>query len=123
VTMLLLAADLVELYLPGEADDHGWVEADPARCCWAGTGNLQLLTGLSDARAGDGGGRGPHDPARTETGNLFLPLDAAPGEGMTAVVRGQAYAVSEVRVVADPVAGAGAGIACWAATVTVRHGR
>lgn len=120
--MLLLGADHVDLYAPGPLDGHGWREGEPGRRLWAGTGNLQLLPGVSDPRAADGGGRGPHDPARTETGNLFLPLDAEPADGMTAVIRGEAYAVSEVRVIADPVAGAGGGIACWAATVTVRRG-
>jgi hypothetical protein len=120
--MLLLGADYVELYAPGPLDGHGWREGTPARRIWAGTGNLQLLTGQSDAQAGDGGGRGPHDPARIETGNLFLPLDAAPVDGLTALIRGEAYTVSEVRVIADPVLGPGAGIACHAMTVTVRRG-
>jgi hypothetical protein len=122
MTMLLLGADQVDLYPPGDLDGHGWQEETPTRRIWTGTGNLQLLTGQSDPRASDGGGRGPHDPARIETGNLFLPLGADPADGMTAVIRGQAYAVSEVRVIADPVLGPGAGIACHAMTVTVRRG-
>jgi hypothetical protein len=118
--MLLLAADRVELYPPGELDGHGWREppGQGARSCWDGTGNLQLATGPSDPRASEGGGQGPNAPRRDEVGNLFLPLGSEPADGMTAVIRGQVFTVSEVRMIADPVAGPGGGIACWAATVT-----
>ena len=119
---LLLAADAVELYPAGQADDHGWQEPpESARPCWRGMGSLQLVGGLSDPRAAQGGGHGPHDPARTEQGSLFLPLGSDPADGMTAIVRGQVWTLSQVRLIADPVAGVGGGISCWAASVSEGH--
>ena len=119
---LLLASDEVELYAAGELDSHGWrEEAGPsARRVWAGMGSLQLLTGESDARAAEGGGHGPHDPARAEDGNLFLPRDAAPVEGMAARIRGEVYTLAHVRLVTDPTSD---NLTCFAATVrAIRHG-
>jgi len=119
---LLLASDPVELYEAGDLDSHGWrEEAGPsARRVWAGMGSLQLLTGESDARAADGGGHGPHDPARTDDGNLFLPADAGPVEGMAARIRGEVYSLAHVRLVTDPLSD---DLTCFAATVrTIRHG-
>jgi hypothetical protein len=115
---VLLAADAVELYQPGDLDGHGWRDpGEGARPCWRGMGSLQLIAGLSEARAADGGGRGPYEPARTEAGNLFLPLGSNPADGMTARVRGQSFALGQVRLIQDPTV-PGGGISCWAAAVT-----
>jgi hypothetical protein len=115
---VLLAADLVELFTAGDLDDHGWREpGDDPRPYWRGMGSLQLVSGISDARAADGGGRGPHQPARTEAGNLFLPPEARPVDGMTARVRGQSFAVGQVRLVQDPT-NPGGGLTCWASSVS-----
>jgi hypothetical protein len=116
---VLLAADAVELYQPGALDGHGWRDPgdDGARPVWRGMGSLQLVAGISDARAAEGGGRGPHQPARTETGNLFLPLGSDPADGMTARVRGQSFVLSQVRLIQDPTV-PGGGITCWASAVS-----
>jgi hypothetical protein len=111
---LLLAVDHVALYPRGEADAHGWAEPGTAPR-WCGAGNLQLGPGTSDPRAGDGGGRGPHAPAAVPGGTLFLPPDAEPAEGDTALIRSRPWTLSEVRFIADPMGG---GLACWAATAT-----
>jgi len=113
VTGLLLPTDDVVLYPPGQLDGHGWRQPG-TRPSWAGRGALQLLPGVSDARAATGGGHGPHGPARDLTGNLFLPPDAAPVEGMSALIRGRVFVLSQVRQVLDPT---GPGIGCWTATV------
>jgi hypothetical protein len=116
---VLLAADPVELYPPGKQDGHGWTEpADGAY--WCGLGNLQLTAGASDPRAADGGGHGPHDPARSESGTLFLPPQVCLTEGSAARIRGELYVLSQVRKITDPIDPQG-GISCWAASVTGPH--
>lgn len=116
---VILAGDPVELYAAGPLDPHGWREpgAEPG---WRGPGNLQLSTGLSDPRAAGGGGRGPHGPAAAASGIVYLPPDAEPAEGMTAVIRGEPYVLSQVRFMADPNDPAGF-LSCWVATVTGRR--
>jgi hypothetical protein len=115
---VMLAADQVELYLPGGLDAHGWREADTdAAPCWCGLGNLQLGPGLSDPRAAGGGGRGPSQPQAAETGVLYLPPAAEPVEGSAARIRGRVFLLSQVRLVKDPSDLAGF-LDCWAATVT-----
>ncbi len=110
---VLLAADEVTLYPPGGEDSHGW--ADTARDpYWCGLGNLQLISGASDPLATAGGGRGPHGPARSEAGTLFL--DVEPVEGSEAVIRGRRFTLSQVRLVNDPL-DPGGGLSCWAASV------
>lgn len=112
---VLLAPDHVELYpASGAADAHGWAQPG-GRADWCGRGSLQLVSGLSDPRASDGGGRGPYAPRRVESGSLFLPVDARPADGMTAIVRDRAFVLSQVRYIPDPV---GSGLDCYAATVT-----
>lgn len=113
---LLLAEDTVTLYPPGDRDAHGWREPGTGPC-WSGTGNLQLAPGPSDPLAGPGGGHGPSGPAAGLDGQLFLPEDAAPAEGMTADIADRLFTLSQVRTVPDPFTRAG-GIGCWAATVT-----
>ena len=114
---LLLATDAVELYAPGQPDAAGWVEPTEDGPRWCGAGNLQLTAGTSDALAAGAGGHGPRAPAHIAAGLLFLPLDACPRDGHTARLRGQDWALSDVRLVQDP---AGAGLDCWLATVTAR---
>jgi len=116
---LILAPEEVTLYPAGELDGHGWREpgAVPG---WCGPGNLQLSAGMSDPRAAGGGGRGPHEPAAAAAGILYLPPGAEPAEGMTAVVRGAAYVLSQVRFMADPNDPDGF-LSCWVATVTGRR--
>jgi hypothetical protein len=111
---VLLAPDDVELYEPGGTDEHGW-RLPGAVADWRGRGSLQLVSGLSDPRATDRGGHGPHDPRAAQTGTLFVPADARPRDGMTAVVRETVFVLSQVRLVPDPV---GSGLDCYAATVT-----
>ena len=113
---LILAPETVELYPAGDLDASGWREPD-AVAGWCGPGNLQLNAGLSDPRASGGGGRGPHQPAAAGSGLVYLPPDAEPVEGMTAVVRGEAYVLSQVRLMVDPNDPAGF-LSCWVATVT-----
>lgn len=118
---LLLAADQVELYPPGEPDAHGWVLPGTDRY-WAGSGNLQLQPGLSDPRAADRGGHGPYDPAAVQAGVLYLPPPVPLVEGSLAVVEGRgAFVLSQIRIMPDP-ADPGGGIACWAATATAVPG-
>jgi hypothetical protein len=114
---LLLAADEVALYPPGKSDAHGWVEPGD-RPYWCGTGNLQLIAGASDPRATDGGGHGPSSPAAAEQGTLYLPPGSCASEGSSALIRGQWWALSQVRLVPDPV---GSGLDCMAATATGRR--
>jgi hypothetical protein len=111
---LLLAADAVTLYPPGTPDERGWTGPGTAQA-WSGTGNLQLAPGASDPRAAEGGGTGPFGPARLNIGELYLPPDAAPADGMTADVRGSRWVLSLVRLMPDP---AGTGLDCFQATVT-----
>lgn len=114
--MLLLAADTVELYAkPGAADAHGWAEPGSAPPAWTGAGNLQLAPGTADARSSERGGHGPFDPAATGQGTLFLPPEANPAAGMTALVRGTVWALSQVRKIADPTGGT---LDCWAAAAS-----
>jgi|SRR5215472_1598370 len=116
---LLLAPDTVELYpapaAPADADAHGWALPGAAPPAWTGTGNLQLAAGATDPRASERGGHGPFDPASIHTGTLYLPPDANPVAGMTALVRGTVYALAQVRLVADPIGGA---LGCWAAAAS-----
>jgi hypothetical protein len=114
---LLLAADDVALYPPGKADAHGWVEPGAAPY-WCGTGNLQLAPGASDPAAAGGGGHGPADPAAAQGGVLYLPAGCGVWEGSTARIRGQWWALSQVRLVTDP---AHSGLDCVAATATGRR--
>jgi len=111
---LLLAADAVTLYPPGSPDERGWTGPGTA-AAWSGTGNLQLGPGGSDPRASEGGGTGVFGPARLEQGELFLPPDADPEDGMSADVRGRRWVLSNARLVPDPV---GAGLDCWQVTAT-----
>lgn len=115
---VILAADPVALYPAGPLDQHGWREPGTAPS-WRGSGSLQLTPGLADPRAAGGGGRGPHEPAAAGAGTIYLPPDAEPGEGMTAVVRGAPYVLSQLRFIADPTGGEF--LSCWAATVTGRR--
>lgn len=115
---LLLATDQVALYPPGKADPHGWVEPGGPRPYWTGAGNLQLAAGASDPAAAGGGGHGPQDPAAAQGGTLYLPPDTGVWEGSTALVRGQWWALSQVRAVSDPT---GSGLDCVAATATGRR--
>lgn len=113
---LLLATDQVALYPAGNApDSHGW-EQPGTTPAWTGTGNLQAQAGRSDSRAADGGGHGPYDPRTGAAALLLLPPDAPVADGMTALVRGEPYALSQVRLITDPT-GTG-GLDCWAATAT-----
>jgi hypothetical protein len=115
---VLLAADQVELYRPGDLDAHGWRETDTeARAYWSGLGNLQLGPAPSDPRAAGGGGRGPAEPRTAETGALFLPAAAEPVEGSAARIRGRVYLLSQVHLVADPT-DLGGYLTCYAATAT-----
>jgi hypothetical protein len=109
---VLLANDAVELYaIPGTADAHGWADPGAAPPAWTGTGNLQRAPGYTDRRAADAGGHGPFGPAAQETGILYLPPDANPEAGMTALIRGWIWALSQVREIADPT---GSGLLdCW----------
>ena len=114
---VLLATDQVALHTaPGLADAHGW-ELPPAdRATWTGTGNLQLSPGPSDPRATEGGGAGPFSPRAANAGNLYLPPEAQPTEGMAAVIRGQVWVLSQVRYIKDPELGGY--LDCWAMTAT-----
>jgi hypothetical protein len=114
---VLLGHELVELYPPGEADAHGWTEPGD-RPAWCGVGNLQLGPGASDPQAADGGGHGPQAPAAAATGTMYLPPDCGAVEGSTARARGQWWALSQLRVVADP---ADTGLDCLVATATGRR--
>ena len=112
---VLLAADAVELYPASDTTDgHGWVLPGTVPA-WSGLGSLQLAPGSSDPRAADGGGHGPFSPAAVGSGSLYLPLDAGAAEGMAAIIRGDAYILSQVRLVVDPTGG---GIDCLVATVS-----
>lgn len=114
---VLLAPDEVALYEPAGLDPHGWrlPGDEPA---WQGRGNLQLGPGISDPRAGPGGGRGPFGPARDQAGTLYLPvMDGLEIEdGQVAVIRGRVYVLSQARLVVDP--SGWLPISCWVATVT-----
>lgn len=116
--VLLLAADEVELFRPGEPDATGWREPAGERAYWSGAGNLQLNQGFSDPRGTDRGGHGPHDPAASQRGTLYLPPGVEVAEGCSARVRGQLYVLSQVRLVADPQGNGD--LDCQAATVSGR---
>lgn len=115
---LLLGTDLVTLLAHEDEDTqqdaHGWA-GRPSAPVWTGTGNLQLAPGRSDPQATGGGGHGPFDPAVTPAGDLFLPSQARPADGMTAVIRGRTWVLSQVRNIPDPTGGV---LSCWAAAVT-----
>lgn len=112
---LLLAADEVALYPAAPEDSHGWALPGLDPPAWTGTGNFQAQPGRADVRAADGGGHGPYDPRAGSVGVLLLPPDAPLADGMTAVVRGVTYALSQSRAVLDPVGG---GLDCQAATAS-----
>jgi hypothetical protein len=104
--MLLLARDSIALYEPGAVDAHGWREPPPgdAEPLWAGLGNHQPQAGRSDPLAAEGGGRGPFEPARDAVANLYLPPEAGPlVDGMTAVIEGVPYVLSQTRRIDDPL--------------------
>lgn len=111
---LLLATDPVELYPAGDQDELGWTEPG-TQPSWCGAGNLQLGPGVSDPQATVGGGTGPHAPGGAQSGVLFLPLNACPREGWSAVIRGERWVLSQVRLVTDPTGGQ---LDCWLATVS-----
>jgi hypothetical protein len=115
---LLLGSDLVELYPPAaDADEHGWALPGTAPY-WTGTGCLQLAAGSSDPRASSGGGAGPFDPRAVPDGMLYVPPDCPLAEGSAALIRGQWWSVSQVRLITDPTAEPGGGVSCIAAMVT-----
>jgi hypothetical protein len=111
---VLLATHEVTLYPAGERDARGWVLPGDEPVWW-GLGALQQQPGVSDPRAMEGGGHGPHDPARDRVAQLYLPADAPVADGMTAMIDGQPWALSQTRIVRDPVGGP---LDCWAATAT-----
>jgi hypothetical protein len=112
---VLLAADEVKLFPASDTTDaHGWV-LPGTDASWSGMGSLQLTPGSSDPAAADGGGHGPFDPAAVQAGSLYLPLDAGAAEGDVAIIRGESYVLSQVRLVVDPTGG---GIDCVVATVS-----
>lgn len=112
----MLATDDVELFRPGPRDEHGWQSPpDDARPYWQGRGNLQLATGPSDPRAGQGGGRGPYNPRSDELGLLYLPADVELADGCAARIRGEMFVLSQTRLVLDPV---GTGLDLRMATAT-----
>jgi hypothetical protein len=114
---VLLATDQVALYPPSSvSDEHGWELPPEARPAWSGVGNLQLSPGPSDPRATEGGGAGPFRPRAANAGNLYLPPEAEPQEGMAAVIRGQVWVLSQVRYIKDPELGGY--LDCWASTAT-----
>lgn len=113
--MVLLPTDPVILFKPAERDAHGWRQARSGDAYWSGMGALQLSAGPSDPRAADGGGHGPHEPARELTGDLYLPQDAQPRDGMSAVIRGRNWVLSQVRFIHDPSGGL---LHCWVAFAT-----
>lgn len=110
---VLLAPDAVELYPPGGADSHGWALPGTTPS-WAGMGNLQLAPGTSSPLAAGAGGAGPHGPAAVPDGTLYLPQEAPVTEGCGALVRGQVWVLSHVRLIPDPTWPDG-GLTCWAA--------
>ena len=116
----LVAPDPVTLYPPSsDLDEHGW-QLPGSPSYWSGNGNLQLMPGVSDVRAGDGGGRGPYGPARDRLGQLFLPVEMDLIEGSIAECRGRWYYLTQTRFVGDPT-GNGDGTSpldCWTATAT-----
>lgn len=116
---LLLGRDQVVLYPAGGADGHGWALPGAAPV-WAGAGNLQAGPGRSDPRAADGGGFGPSDPARAAGAVLLLPPEAPLEDGMTALIGGQRYQISQPRLVTDPRATGE--LDCWAANATGEAG-
>lgn len=116
---VLIATDAVELYEPGEADATGWREPPgDGPPYWYGAGSLQPNAGITDQAGSERGGHGPHDPAAINTAILFLPLDASPREGHTALIRGGSWVLSQVRLVTDPLGGGA--LDCWLATATRR---
>lgn len=117
---LLLRPDQVALYSPaGGSDEHGW-ELAGTRSVWDGHGNYQPGPGWSDPTARDAGGRGPHAPAGTDTGNLYLPPEAPVADGMVAVVNGTAFTLGQARLVRDP---RGVGdLDCWVTAATRKAG-
>lgn len=113
---VLLATDDVELYpASGAGDSHGWVEQPTEPPSWAGRGALQLGAGTSDPRAAEGGGAGPFAPTVVAAGVLYLPPDAAPADGMVAVIRGASWVLAQVRYVPDPIGGS---LDCYVASVS-----
>jgi hypothetical protein len=115
---LLLAVDQTDLYPPDLAvqDSHGWVEPGPAPPAWSGLCSLQLVAGVADPRAAEGGGSGPFSPGAVELGTLYLPPEASPVEGTVAVVRGRMFVLGQVRLVLDPT---GDGLLdCWVAAAS-----
>lgn len=112
---VILAPDAVELFAPGGMDPHGWRLPGDLAATWRGRGSLQLAQAASDPRATAGGGHGPHDPRSSAGGTLFLPAEAEPRNGMTALVRGGAFVLSAVRYLPDPI---GSGLDCYVAAVT-----
>lgn len=114
---VLLATDTIELYPPGEQlDGHGWAEPT-GEPYWRGRGSLQLAPALTDPRAAEAGGRGPHDPATSPSGLLFLPPEIELRDGCSARTRGRMWSISQVRLVVDPEDVAGY-LTCWSATAT-----
>lgn len=120
---VLLPTDTVELYPPGTAtDEHGW-SLPTSGATWTGPGSLQLDPGVSNPRADDrggrklpGGGSGPFGPAVIEHGTLYLPADADAHDGGTAIIRGEGWVLSNVRLVVDPADGSSA--SCLTAEVS-----
>jgi hypothetical protein len=112
---LLIARDEIALYPPAGRDGHGWALPGSVPV-WRGRGSLQATPGQSDTQAADGGGHGPHGPARTPGAVLYLPPEAPAGDGMTALIGGKPWALSQCRMVTDPRESGE--LDCWAATAT-----
>jgi hypothetical protein len=112
---VLLATHQIDLYPAAGADSHGWAlsGAVPA---WRGRGSWQPGAGAADPAAADRGGHGPYSPAAAPGGTVFLPPEARPAEGDTAVIGGQAWALSQVRLITDPRGSDD--LTCWVAAAT-----
>lgn len=103
---VFLAPDAIRVLAPQVEDDgHGWAANLGEVEVWAGQGSCQETVPAWDGSATERGGRGPFDPATTNTCDLYLPLDATILPGYIAVAHDTRWSVQRVRKALDPISG------------------
>jgi hypothetical protein len=111
-SVVLLPTYEVTLYVPDDADTHGWQLPPEPVPYWAGVASVQLSFGSAGVTADSAGGHGPFAPSTPMAGTAYLAADAQPRDGMVLVTESDArqYVCSSCRWVPDP---SGGEIGCW----------
>jgi hypothetical protein len=110
-SLVLLPTDEVTLYVPDDADTHGWTLPPEPIPYWVGQASVQLSFGSTNVGAESAGGHGPFAPSTALAGSAYMPREAQPRDGMVLVTSdARQYICSVCRWVPDPTGGQ---LSCW----------